>query len=48
MDMEQNNLNDDQELKYILRQIGFGAILGTAFLAIVYLGGWLAHLVSGL
>lgn len=46
--MEQNNLNDDQELKYILRQIGFGAILGTTFLAIVYLGGWLAHLVSGL
>ena len=46
--MEQNNLNDDQELKYILRQIGFGAILGTAFLARVYLGGWLAHLISGL
>lgn len=46
--MEKKNFNDDEELKYILRQIGFGAILGTAFLAIVYLGGWLAHLVSGL
>ena len=48
MDMEQKNLNDDQELKYILRQIGFGAVLGAAFLAIVYIGGLLAHLVSGL
>lgn len=46
--MKKKNFNDDDELKYILRQIGFGAILGTAFLAIVYLGGWLAHLVSGL
>lgn len=46
--MEKKNLNDDEELKYILRQIGFGAILCTAFLAIVYLGGWLAHLISGL
>ena len=46
--MKKKNFNDDEELKYILRQIGFGAILGTAFLAIVYLGGWLAHLVSGL
>ena len=46
--MEKKNLNDGKELKYILRQIGFGAILGTAFLAIVYLGGWLAHLISGM
>lgn len=46
--MEKKNLNDDEELKYILRQIGFGAILGTAFLAIVYIGGLLAHFVSGL
>ena len=46
--MEQKNLNDDQELKYILRQIGFGAVLGAALLAIVYLGGWLAHLISGM
>ena len=46
--MEQKNLNDDQELKYILRQIGFGAVLGAAFLAIVYIGGLLAHLISGM
>lgn len=46
--MEKKNWNDDEDLKYILCQIGFGAILGTAFLAIVYLGGWLAHLISGL
>ena len=48
MDMEQKNLNDDQELKYILRQIGFGAVLGAAFLTVVYLGGLLAKLVSGM
>ena len=46
--MEQNHLNDDQEIKYILRQIGFGAIMGIAFLATVFIGGLLAHLVSGL
>jgi hypothetical protein len=46
--MEKNFNNEEAELKYILRQIGFGAILGTAFLMIVYLGGWLAHQVSGI
>ena len=46
--MKQNELSETQELKYILRQIGFGAVLGTAFLAVVYLGGLLAHLVSGM
>ena len=46
--MEQNHLNDDQEIKYILRQIGFGAIMGIAVLATVFIGGMLAHLVSGL
>ena len=46
--MKQNHLNDDQEVKYILRQIGFGAIMGIAFLATVFIGGLLAHLVSGL
>ena len=30
--MKQNHLNDNQEVKYILRQIGFGAVLGAAFL----------------
>ena len=41
-------LNDDENAKYILRQIGFGAVLGIAFLAVVYLGGLIAHLVSGM
>ena len=38
----------DAELRYILRQIGFGAVLGTAFLLFVYLGGLIAILVSGM
>ena len=38
----------DEESKAILRQIGFGAALGIAFLATVYLGGLVAHLVSGM
>ena len=46
--MKQNQTIDDQEVKYILRQIGFGAVLGIAFLATVFIGGLLAHLVSGL
>ena len=46
--MEKKNLCDNQEIKYILRQIGFGAIMGIAFLATVFIGGLLAHLVSGL
>jgi hypothetical protein len=46
--MKQNELSEAQEWKYILRQIGFGAALGAAFLTIVYLGGLLAHLVSGM
>ena len=46
--MKQNHLSEDGEMRYILRQIGFGAVLGAAFLTIVYLGGLLAHLVSGM
>ena len=46
--MKQNQTIDDMELKYILRQIGFGAIMGIAFLATMYIGGLLARLVSGL
>ena len=38
----------DEESKTILRQLGFGAVLGIAFLTFVYLGGLIAHLVSGL
>ena len=44
--MKQNHLNDDQEMRYILRQIGFGAIMGIAFLATLYIGGLLAQCVS--
>ena len=35
------------DAKYILRQIGFGAVLGAAFLGLVYFGGLLANLMSG-
>jgi len=45
--MKQNQCIDDHEMKYILRQIGFGAIMGIAFLATMYIGGLLARLVSG-
>ena len=41
-------LMKDAELRYILSQIGFGAVLGTAFLLFVYLGGLIAKLVSGM
>ena len=44
--MKQNHLNDDQEVKYILRQIGFGAIMGIALLTTLYFGGLLAQCVS--
>ena len=44
--MEKKYLNDDQEVKYILRQIGFGAIMGIAFLVTLYFGGLLAQCVS--
>ena len=44
--MEKKNLCDDQEVKYILRQIGFGAIMGIAFLSAIYFGGLLAQCVS--
>ena len=44
--MKQNQTIDDQEVKYILRQIGFGAVLGIAFLATLYIGGLLAQCVG--
>ena len=46
--MKQNHLSEDGEMRYILRQIGFGAIMGIAFLSVLYIGGLLARLVSGL
>ena len=45
--MKQNQFID-AEMKTILRQVGFGAVLGIAFLTFIYLGGLLAHLVSGI
>ena len=45
--MKQNHLSEDGDVRYILRQIGFGAVLGIAFLSVLYLGGLLARLVSG-
>jgi hypothetical protein len=41
-------LNDDENVKYILRQIGFGAVLCVAFLLTIYFGGLLARCVSGI
>ena len=46
--MKQNQTIDDMDIKYILRQIGFGAVLGIAFLSVLYIGGLLARFVSGL
>lgn len=45
--MEQKQ-SENEEMRVILRQIGFGAVLGIAFLAVTYLGGLIAHLVSGM
>ena len=44
--MEKKYLNDDESAKYILRQLGFGAIMGIAFLCVVYFGGLLAQCVG--
>ena len=44
--MEKKYLNDDENVKYILRQLGFGAVLGAAFLCAVYFGGLLAQCVG--
>ena len=44
--MKQNQTIDDMEVKYILRQIGFGAVLGAAFLCVVYFGGLIAQCVG--
>jgi hypothetical protein len=44
--MKQNHLSEDGEMRYILRQLGFGAVLGIAFLSVLYFGGLLAQCVS--
>ena len=45
--MAKQSIMDDQEVMYILRQLGIGAAIGAAFLLTLYLGGIVAHLVSG-
>ena len=39
-------LNEDESAKYILRQLGFVAIMGIAFLSVLYFGGLLAQCVG--
>ena len=46
--MQKKSFIEDEEGKMILRQIGFGAALGTAFLMAIYFGGLLAKLCSGM
>lgn len=50
--MKQNDFSEIEGIKFtlkdILKQIGFGAVLATALLGLIYFGGLLAHLVSGL
>ena len=46
--MQKKSFIDDEEVKMIFRQIGFGAALGTAFLITVYFGGLIAKLCSGM
>ena len=45
--MTKQSIMDDKEVMYILRQLGIGAAIGAAFLMTLYLGGIVAHLVSG-
>ena len=46
--MQKKSLIEDEEVKTIFRQIGFGAVLGIAFLMTVYFGGLVAKLCSGM
>ena len=46
--MQKKSFIDDEEIKMIFRQIGFGAILGTAFLTAIYLGELIAIICSGM
>ena len=46
--MQKKSFIDDEEVKMIFRQIGFGAALGTAFLMAIYFGGLIAKLCSGM
>lgn len=44
--MEQKKQSENEEMQMILRQIGFGAVLGIAFLGVVYFGGLLAQCIG--
>lgn len=46
--MQKKSFIDDEEVKMIFRQLGFGAALGTAFLMAIYFGGLLAKICSGM
>lgn len=41
------NLMKDSEAVLILKQLAFGSAMGIGFLAMVYLGGLLAKVISG-
>lgn len=41
------NFDNDREFKLLLNQLIIGSAIGAAFLAVVYIGGLLAHLISG-
>ena len=38
---------NDSELMLYAKQVLFGSAIGAAFLGIVYVGGLIAHLISG-
>lgn len=46
--MQKKSFIEDEEIKMIFRQLGFGAVLGTAFLMAIYFGGLVAKLCSGM
>ena len=46
--MQKKSFIEDEEIKMILRQLGIGAIIGGAFLTVLYLGELVAHLCSGM
>ena len=46
--MQKKSFIEDEEVRMIFRQIGFGAALGTAFQMTIYFGGLIAKLCSGM
>ena len=46
--MQKKSFIEDEEIKMIFRQLGFGAVLGTALLMAIYFGGLIAKLCSGM